>query len=167
MYAQQSTICYSFALTKRQVTIMDGSSIEVLLLIFSSNLIWGLIVVFLLWKLNKLKRKISFTLAFLAKRLERRRARIQADKDTQTLEMVRLTKGELHLMNLGDEQSRSNDFIVQVEADTDDRESEGSSNPEVDCTSSNDSLFWRDIEDMEVYQKLISSDSDSEFEVWV
>ena len=147
---------------------MDGSSIEVILLVFSSNLAWGLVIAFLLWKLQKIKRKIDFQLEFLSRRLAKRTARIQADKETQTMEMVRLTKGDLHLVNLGQPQTQSrNDFIIQVETEGDDRDSKNSSGAEEDCTSSNDSLFWMDLEDMEAYQRLIASDSETEFETWV
>ena len=146
---------------------MEVSSVQLVLLILTSNLGIGLIVIFLYWKLKKAERKIKVTRDFLARRLERRRMRV--DQGTDALEMVKLTNGELHSFNLGEQQDDCKDFAVQVEMEEEDFEN-GSGSESAYSNSSDDSLLWEDAESLRGYQKLISSYSEMgliELEAWV
>ena len=141
---------------------MEVSSVQLVLLILTSNLGIGLIVIFLYWKLKKAERKIKVTRDFLARRLERRRMRV--DQGTDALEMVKLTKGELNSFNLGEQQDDCKDFAVQVEMEEEDFENGSGSE------SSDESLLLEDAESLRGYQKLISSYSEMgliELEAWV
>ena len=174
---------------------MEGlsQSIKVILLFVVSNFWMGLMVLLLYWKLKKLERKLNFTLDFLAKRLERTRRLVDREtetvdqetesvpketetvpKETETVpkETVTPQQTQEEPLTCDQEQSSSErgDFVLQVENETESEEENSSAEYRSlsECSSlSDDSLFWRDLEELGAHRKLVSSDSDDEFETWV
>ena len=176
---------------------MEGlsQSIKVILLFVVSNFWMGLMVLLLYWKLKKLERKLNFTIDFLAKRLERTKLQINREtetvlketkpvdqesetvpKETETVpketETPQQTQEEPLTCDQEQSSSERGDFVLQVENETDAESEEENSSADYrslsECSSlSDDSLFWRDLEELGAHRKLVSSDSDDEFETWV
>ena len=149
---------------------MEDSLQHLLILFVIPNVALVSIVIFLYWKLRKAKRQLKFMTGFLTRRLRRQRHCLEKTLRVTELGGQPSKDCTLEIAEEGENDLESKDCTLEIagEEESDlENNSESSYDLDSNCNTSEESLFWREEEEIGGYRKLVSSDSETEFESWV
>ena len=164
---------YKFTLIEATACVMELeiSSIDLILLLFASNLWTGLLLIFLYWRIQQTGRKMKITNHLLAKVFDESSSSSSRmeDKAVQgpNLCSIELRKGEQVSIDLGaeDEPSPVKECSIQIDFTETDGESEDSSDSKSHSSIvAWESRFWSDLREFGFHTELIPTDSEDDWE---
>ena len=177
MYAQNFYILhcfrkpqlYKFTSIEATACVMEISSIDLILLLFASNLWTGLLLIFLYSRIQQTGRKMKITNHLLSKVFHESSSSRMEDKVVQEPDLcsIELRKGEQVSIDLGEDEPSPDveECSIQIDFTETDGESEDSSDSKSRSSIvAWESRFWSDLKEFGFHTELIPTDSEDDWE---
>ena len=152
---------------------MEISSIDLILLLFASNLWTGLLLIFLYWRIQQTGRKIEITNHLLTKVFDESSSSRMEDKIVQGPDLcsIELRKGEQVSieLDLGEDEPSPDVEECSIQIDFTETDGAGESEDSSDSKSRSsivawESRFWSDLREFGFHTELIPTDSEDDWE---